>query len=106
MGTTLRVLDESYPMNTNIKGFRCLFNNRCVLVLWTKVAAALHGLRQRWVLLSHSWEILPDCWCKTETVRILELRGSPDKVQAHVSCLREIFFSCTLFDFFHNPGNA
>ena len=39
MGTDLRVLSESYPMNTNMTGF-----NLCVLVLWTKVDSTLEGL--------------------------------------------------------------
>ena len=39
MGTHLRVLSESYPMNTNMTGF-----NLCVLVLWTKVDSTLEGL--------------------------------------------------------------
>ena len=39
MGTHLRVLSESYPMNTNMTVFKCVFFlNLCVLVLWTKVA--------------------------------------------------------------------
>ena len=44
MGTHLRVLSESYPMNTNMSGFRWFFKNLCILVLWTKVASALEGL--------------------------------------------------------------
>ena len=44
MGTHLRVLSESYPMNTNMAGFRYVFRNLCVLVLWTKVASALEGI--------------------------------------------------------------
>ena len=39
MGTHLKVLGESYLMNTNMAGFRCFF------VLWTEVASALEGLR-------------------------------------------------------------
>ena len=46
MGTHLRVLSESYPMNTNIVGFRCFSKEKCVLVLWRmKAASALEGLR-------------------------------------------------------------
>ena len=41
MGTYLRVLSESYPMTTNIKGF---FKNMCFLLLWMKIASALEGL--------------------------------------------------------------
>ena len=41
MGTHLRVLGESYPMNTIMTGFRWFL---CILVLRTKVALALEGL--------------------------------------------------------------
>ena len=41
-GNHLRVFNKSYPMNTNMTGFRWLSENR---VLWTKVASALEGLR-------------------------------------------------------------
>ena len=44
MGTHLRVLSKSYPMNTNMTRFRCFFENLCVPVLWTKEASALEGL--------------------------------------------------------------
>ena len=45
MGTHLRVLLKSYPMNTNMTGFRCfskLFT--WLAVHWMKVASALGGL--------------------------------------------------------------
>ena len=46
MGTHMRVLSESFPMNTNMVGFlKTVFINLCILVLWTKVATALEGLR-------------------------------------------------------------
>ena len=41
MGTHLRVLSKSYPMNTNMTGFRWLSK---ICILWTKVASALEGL--------------------------------------------------------------
>ena len=41
MSTHLKVLSESYPMNTNMIGFRWFSKN---FVLWTKVASALDGL--------------------------------------------------------------
>ena len=41
MGTHLRVMSKSYPMNTNMAGFRCFSE---IFVLWTKVASALEGL--------------------------------------------------------------
>ena len=44
MGTHLRVLSESNPMNTNMTGFPIVFKNLCFLVLWTNAAAALEGL--------------------------------------------------------------
>ena len=44
MCTHLRVLGESYPINTSMTGFRW-FSKDCVLVIWTKVASALEGLR-------------------------------------------------------------
>ena len=31
MGTHLRVLSESFPMNTHMTGFRCFFRNLCLL---------------------------------------------------------------------------
>ena len=44
MGTHLRVLSESYQMNTNMTGFRWVSKILCVLVLWSEVASALGGL--------------------------------------------------------------
>ena len=44
MGTHLRVLSESFLMNTNMTGFRWFSKNLCILVLWMKVASALEGL--------------------------------------------------------------
>ena len=44
MGINLRVLNESFPMNINMTGFRKL-KNLCVLVLLTKVDSALEGIR-------------------------------------------------------------
>ena len=47
MGTThMRVLSESYPMNTSITGFKwfSIKIDLCVLDLWMKVASALEGL--------------------------------------------------------------
>ena len=45
MGTNLRELSESFPMNTYMTGYRYFFQKLCVLVLWTKVASALEGLK-------------------------------------------------------------
>ena len=47
MGTHLRVLSKSYPMNTNMTGFRWISRNLCIFVLWKKVALALEGLRHK-----------------------------------------------------------
>ena len=44
MGTHLRVFEESFPMNTNIIGFRWFTKKNYVLVLWTKVGKALERL--------------------------------------------------------------
>ena len=41
MGTHMRVLIKSFPMNTNIKGFRSFSKDLCVIVLWAKVGFAL-----------------------------------------------------------------
>ena len=45
MGTYMRVLRESNPMNTNMAGFGWYSKILKILVLWTKVALALEGLR-------------------------------------------------------------
>ena len=45
MGTQLRVLSKSYPMNTNMTGFRCFLKDICVHVLWANVASALNRLK-------------------------------------------------------------
>ena len=44
MGTHLRVLNKSYPMNTNMAGFRWFSKLKCVILLWKKVATVLEGL--------------------------------------------------------------
>ena len=43
--THLRVLSESYPMNTNMAGFRWFSKTLCVLVLWREIVSALEGLK-------------------------------------------------------------
>ena len=40
----MRVINESYPMNTNMTGFRWFSKTIWVLALWTKVASELKGL--------------------------------------------------------------
>ena len=41
----MRVLSESYPMNTNMTGFRWFKKNLCIVVLRTEVASTLEGLK-------------------------------------------------------------
>ena len=43
-GTSLRVLSESYPMNTNLTGFRWFSKTLCIHVLGTKVTSTYEGL--------------------------------------------------------------
>ena len=45
MGTHLRVLSKSFPMSTNMTGFRRFSKIFDFFVLWRKVASALEGLR-------------------------------------------------------------
>ena len=45
MGIHLRVPRESYPMNTNMIGFRWFSKIFCVHVLWTKVASAFYLIK-------------------------------------------------------------
>ena len=44
MGTHMRALSESYPMNTSKTRFKWFPKKLCVFVLWMKVASALEGL--------------------------------------------------------------
>ena len=46
MGTRLGGFSKSFPMNTNMTGFRWFSKNLCILVLWMKVASALESLKQ------------------------------------------------------------
>ena len=50
MGTYQRVLNECYLMNTNMT-VMSVFKNLCVLVLLTKVASALEGLKQDYIIM-------------------------------------------------------
>ena len=43
-GYSSNITHESYPMNTNMRGFRWFSKINCVFNLWTKVASALEGL--------------------------------------------------------------
>ena len=53
MGTLLRELGESYPMDTNKTGFRSFSKNLCILVLRMIVASALEGLKRLLIRLSY-----------------------------------------------------
>ena len=56
MGTHLRELSESYPMDTNVIGSRYIvFKIFGILVLWTKVASALEGWKTWKVQYEWSW---------------------------------------------------
>ena len=55
MGTHLIVLSESYLMNTNMTGFIWFSKEMCILVIWTKVASALEGLRKTTNMVPHRW---------------------------------------------------
>ena len=48
MGTHLRGISKSYPMDTNMTGWvlLMLYKNLCILVLWTTVASALEGISE------------------------------------------------------------
>ena len=71
MGTPLRVLSESYQMNTNMTGFRWFseifesFN-----MFWTKVASALEGLTGVEVIIAF---ILSTPWKRCRLTSILNL---------------------------------
>ena len=45
MGTHIRVLSKSHPLDTNMTGFKWFSKDFCIFVLWAKVASALEGLR-------------------------------------------------------------
>ena len=48
------VLSESFPMNTNMTGFRWLSKNLCVIVLWTKTALAWCKIGSKTLLADRS----------------------------------------------------
>ena len=57
MGTHLKVLSESYPMNTNMTVFGWFFKDFYVLVLWTKVtASAVEGLNMHNLQMAHYYK--------------------------------------------------
>ena len=54
MGTHMKVLGESFPMNTNMAGLRWFSK----IVLWMKVVSALEGLNPTWAFCSMKISIL------------------------------------------------
>ena len=44
-GTHMRVLEENYPMNTNMTGFWWFSEMFASLFFWAKVASSLEGLK-------------------------------------------------------------
>ena len=74
LGTHLRVLNEGYPMSTNMTGFK----NCCILVLWMKVTSALEGLSYPWFSSSTSYKVasqeyfgnIKKCYAHFRSVRL------------------------------------
>ena len=58
----LRVLRESYPMNTNMTGSRWFSKNLYVLVLWMKVASALERLNSFQEIVLRVFDIFEYLW--------------------------------------------
>ena len=50
MGTDLRVLSESFKLNTNMTGFRWF--REYVIVLWTEGDSASQGLKDKVAIVS------------------------------------------------------
>ena len=73
--THLKVLSESYPMNTS--RVKTVYKNLCALVLWMKVASVLEGLKNNffiWVLRDDEC----DPWCTYHhMVRVCIDNGTP-----------------------------
>ena len=59
MGTHLRVLSESYPINTNMTGFRWFSYFFAFSVHWTKVTSAAEGLKGVHTFLTYTdrWHV-------------------------------------------------
>ena len=55
MGTHMRVLSKSSPMNTNMTGFEWFSKIFASLCLMDEVALALEGLRQRGLAVVDKW---------------------------------------------------
>ena len=67
MGIHLRVLSESYPMNTKKAGLRC-FSKFCILVMRAKLASALEGFIHRLQALLPIR--VPDLHCLTSPLTV------------------------------------
>ena len=96
MGTHLRVLGESYLMNTNMMRFGWFLK---IFVLWTKVALALEGL---------SSNIFPKKYCRgIEGPSIVYPVISNYSLHLTVIALKLIQFSVSFImplDFYHVCG--
>ena len=66
-----RVLSESYPMNTNMIGFRWFSKNTCIFVLWMTVASALEGLKVRLTYRINGLDWSCGCTGWTDTSSVL-----------------------------------
>ena len=76
LGTHLRVLDESYPMNTNMKRFSKIL---CVPVLWMNVVSAVDLLNGN--MVSRSLRLLSGAYLPTKSTLLFRSPRywAPDK---------------------------
>ena len=94
MGTYLRVLSESYPMNTNMTGCRW-FSKIFALLLWMKVASALEGFNVKCLSFSspqwYSKELLGHSNLITCLTSFLEnpVRLQKKRKKSHLWCLTD-----------------
>ena len=95
MGTQPRVLGESFPMNTNMTGFRWFSKNLGVFVLWMKDASALEGLigEDSSILSSRCWPMNCEGKVRGESLVVLQifilqkLHSNSESLQFHLSSL-------------------
>ena len=73
MGTHMRVLGESFQMNTHKTGFICFSR---ILVLWTKVARALDGLSTCDVGIYMSFIVFYPCECHQCYFRLSSIKAA------------------------------
>ena len=97
MGTHLRVLSESFPMNTNLTGFRWFSNTFCIFLPWAKVASALQGLMLNpfdaevtFIKGTKTFQTLP-CWYSLDSPREVL---SDEYPYARVSVISQLFSHC------------